>query len=240
MTLIARASDFDNVNGPNFAQSPDVTFRTVSKEELLSELAQREQKFRMAFERLVDAQEQIRGRLLTVLGHAGGEMSPASLAAALAPLERRQRNLASSVNVLRQQFEQILSELAVNQLDTFDTRERLEGDIIEPLMDLAKRDMVAAADSIRQWSREASSEKAELLDPQQARLLSKMRAVLARMIQWEGYHEIVGLLRDIVRLQGELAEETRKEVVEGADDLFDDSDDHKNDRDDKEDDSDDE
>ena len=222
LTLQVRATDFDSINGPNFAQSPDRTFRVVSKEELLAEFARREHEYRMAFERLVETQEQIRGKLLTVLGHAERDLSAASLAAALAPLERRQRNLASSVNVLRQQFAQILSELAINQLDDFDTRERLEGGIIDPLQNLAKRDMIAAADSIRQWSRESSSAKAELVDPLQARLLSQLRAVLARMIQWEGYHEVVNLLRDIVRLQGELTEETKSEVVEQAGDLFDD------------------
>jgi hypothetical protein len=222
LTLQVRATDFDNINGPNFAQSPDRTFRVVSSEELLAELARREQQYRMAFERLVETQEQIRGKLLSILSHADRDLDEASLATALAPLERRQRNLASSVNVLRQQFAQILSELAISQLDDFDTRERLEEGIIDPLMKLAKRDMIAAADAIRQWSRESSTAKAELVDPLQAKLLSQLRAVLARMIQWEGYHEVVSLLRDIVRLQGELTEETKSEVVEQTGDLFDD------------------
>ena len=218
----ARASDFDDVSGPNVAQSPAITLRVVTRDELLAELARREQESRMDFERLVDAQEQLRGALLSLLDEfQRGVTAPDSLAAALAALERRQRSLTGSVHVISQQFERILGELRVNQLDTTDERERLSGGIIEPLTKLTKRDMPRAADTLRQWSRDAGAETAALIDPQQAQIVQEMRAVLATMLQWEGYHEVVTLLRDIVRLQSELNTETRQAAEQEADDVFD-------------------
>lgn len=222
LTLLARASDFDSVSGPNDAQSPETTLRVVTKEELLAELARREQEYRMDFERLVDSQEQVRGDLLTVLGRFRERETYEALPADLTPIERRQRNVAGSVNVIRQQFEQILAELRVNQLDTSDERERLGERIVKPLTQLAKRDLVVAADSIRRWSREASGDSAKQIDPLQVALLSQMRVVLDSMIEWEGYQEVVGLLRDIIRLQQELRTETRKKLEDRAGDLFDD------------------
>ena len=222
LTLQTRAEDFDNVSGPNEAQSRSILLRVVTREELLAELARREQEYRAEFERLIDSQEQLRSRLLTVLGRFQEASDDETLAVDLAPLERRQRNISGSVNVVRQQFEQILAELRVNHLDTMDEQRRLGEWIVNPLSRLAKRDLVAAADTIRQWSREGSAEKASLVDHQQVELLSKMRQVLANMIQWEGYQEVVSLFRDIIRLQQELKAETEATVERQGSDVFDD------------------
>ena len=222
LAITAEARDFDTVSGPNVAQAPEVTLRCVTRDELLAELARREQEFRADFERLVDAQEQLRGQLLTALGRSHNEERSAELLGMLAPLERRQRNIAGSINVVRQQFEQILAEMRVNQLATRAVEERLGDGIIDPLTKLAKRESVIAADTIRRWARDTNPETASLIDPQQAILLSQMRNVLANMLQWEGYQEVVSMLREIIRLQNELEEETRRTIEEQAGDIFDD------------------
>ncbi len=223
VTLLARATDFDDVSGPNVSQSAELSFRVVTRDELLAELARREQEYRISFERLVESQEQLRGRALSVRSTQRGQTeATADLAAALAPLERRQRNIASSVNVVRQQFDQILLTLRVNGLDTADEADRLVGGIIDPLNELAKRELVVAADTIRQWSREGGEAKAGELDRRHEAAIVTMREILARMIQWEGYHEVVNMLRDIIRLQRELGDEAQQALIDEADDVFDD------------------
>ena len=222
LTLSVRASDLNNVTGPSTAQSPELTLRLVTREELLAELARREQEYRMDFERLTDTQEQIRGGLLTAVSRLGQREDPAVLAIQLAALERRQRNVAGSVNVIRQRFEQILAELRVNQLDTRDERQRLGQGIIAPITQLAKRDLITAADMIRQWARETSPKRGSQVDPHQVAILSQMRAILANMLQWEGYQEVVSMLRDIIRLQRELHGETKEAIEDQAGDVFDD------------------
>lgn len=221
LSLVARASDFDDVSGPNTTESPEISLRVVTTDELLAELSRREQESRMDFERLVDAQEQLRSALLSAFDRFNTPGAPAEeLTAALVPLERRQRNIAGSVNALRQQFEQILAGLRVNQLNSREVEERLGTGIVEPLTVLAKRELVLAADLIRQWSRDAAPESASRIDPQQAEVLLQMRDVLSRMIQWEGYQEAVNMLRDILRLESELNEETKRKIEEEAGDVF--------------------
>ena len=80
----------------------------------------------------------------------------------------------------------------------------------------------AAADSIQQWSREASPEQASLVDPQQVAILSQMRAVRANMLQWEGYQEVVTMLRAIIHLQKELQSEAKRALQDQASEVFDD------------------
>lgn len=248
ITLLARAADFDDVSGPNVAQSPERMIRIVSRGELRAEFARREQEYRMDFERLVDRQERLRGRLLTLLdrlaqatgptgtddagepgrghtattGHALPPGDAAKLRGAMAPLERRQRTIASSVNVVRQQFAQLLTELHINRLDTPDVRARIRDRVVTPLTRLARRDLPAAGDALRRLARRPSPEQARRIDPHQADILTRMRAVLANMLQWEGYQEAVSMLQDIIALQKELKEETARRVQADAADVFDD------------------
>ncbi|MDO8630728.1 MAG: hypothetical protein Q7R41_09560, partial [Phycisphaerales bacterium] len=221
LTLNASAADFDDVTGPNVGASPELSVRVVTRDELLSELSRREHEYRMDFERLIDAQEQLRGRLLTVMGSEGGQPGSADFVSAVSNLERRQRGIAGSVNVIRQQFEQVIVELRINQLATPTVEERLGGGIVEPLTDLARRDFVTAADTLREWSREASKETALRVDGQQVALLKQMRAILANMIQWQGYQEAVSMLRDVLRLQEDLKRETNEKLKEEGKGVFD-------------------
>jgi len=221
LAFTGRASDFDDISGPNVAETPETALRVVTRDELLAELARREQEYRLDFERLVEAQEKLRGELLTALSRSE-QLDAGALAAMLAPLERRQRSIAGSVNVIRQQFEQILTELRVNQLVTNAAELRLGGAIVEPLTRLARRDLVIAGDTIRRWSRDVSAETASGVDPQQVAIVQQMREVLANMIQWEGYQEAVNMLRDILRMQSELEAETQRAIENQAGDIFDD------------------
>jgi len=220
--LFARATDFDTVSGPNSAESPPISARVVTRDELLAELARREQEFRMDFERLIDAQEQLRSRLLTLIGLSESEGGSESFSVTISTLERRQRSITGSVNVVRQQVEQVLTEHRINQLASQTVEERLGQGIAMPLGRLTTRDFPQAADTIRRWSRDPEGEVGATVDAQQVALLSQMRAILANMLQWEGYQEAVNMLRDILRLQNELRTETKDAAQQQGSGVFDD------------------
>ncbi len=220
LTLFARASDFDDVSGPNEAKSPAVSLRIVSNDELLAELARREQEYRQEFERVIEQQEELRRNLLSVIGRLGGEESPGTGRSRVAPLERRQRQIAGQVNLLRQQFEQILAEFEVNGLDSAAVLERLGSGIVEPMNRLVKRDLVSAADSLRAIDRDRSEEAAGRADGDQIAVLNEMRRILGNMLKWEGFQEAVAMLREVVRLQKDLHRETQDEIERRAAELL--------------------
>ena len=219
VSLRGSAADFDDVSGPKTTESSEITVRVVTPDELLAELARREHEFRMDFERLIDAQEQLRGKLLSLMDSS--ETASAEFVTAVSSLERRQRGIAGSVNVIRQQFEQVLTEMRINQLATETIEKRLGGNIVDGLAELGRRELSQAGDSIRAWSRDASRETSSQIDAQQVVLLTKLRGILAHMIQWQGYQEAVTMLRDILRLQEELKNETNKRVKEEGKGIFD-------------------
>ncbi|MGB0716441.1 MAG: hypothetical protein ACPGXK_11210 [Phycisphaerae bacterium] len=227
ITMTANAADADDVSGPNEAQSVEHILRVVTRDEFLADIARREQEYRQAFERLLESQEQLRGELLSVRSELEASAdSPETQsmrdvwASRLSSLERRQRNLTASVTIVRQQFEQIMKELEINGLDTRDERERLETNIIDILAELTRRDMVVAADALRTWSRQTDADSGRQTDELQETIIKKMRSVLANMIQWEGYYEVVTMLRDIIRLQKELGDEAGESLLEEAEGVF--------------------
>ena len=221
VTLLVRASDLNDVTGPGLAQSPDLTLRVVTAEELLAELARREQGYRVDFERFVESQDDLRGQTLSAAARLQTDRAD-DAEAMLAPLERRQRDLTSAVRSIRQQFEQILTELRINELDTTDEVMRLEDRIIAPLGNIARAELTEAADTIRKWARSASVDDAAAVDALQARAAAEMRGVLANMLQWEGYYEVVTMLREIIRLQKELRRESEQVLLDQAGGVFDD------------------
>lgn len=220
LTLFAQAADFNDVDGPGESQSAAATMRVVSRDEFLVEMARREQEYRREFERVVEQQEELRGQLLTLIRQLDDPSILSTAAQRTVAFERRQRQIAGQVNLLRQQFEQIFSELTINGLDSVAFRERLGEGVVTPLSRLAKRELVEAADLLRQMGRNPTPDAAALTDAKQEAILAEMRRILANMLKWEGYQEAVTMLREILRLQDELNAETREELDRRASEVF--------------------
>ncbi|MCH7813135.1 MAG: hypothetical protein IID40_03850, partial [Planctomycetes bacterium] len=222
ISLFGRAMDRNDVSGPGEGRSTAVTLRVVTRDEMAAELARREQEYRRDFEGAVEAQEDLRRRLLTAIGQLPAASGIAAERAGV--MERRQRQIAMQVNGIRQQFEDIWAQMRVNRLDNEAARQRLGEGIIGPLARLAKRDLAGAADAFRRLGRAEGSEAAALaaeIDGQQVRVLGAMRAALAQMVQWEGFQETVTMLREILRLQAELKAETEAAIERQGDEVFD-------------------
>ncbi len=220
LTLSARAEDYDDISGPNQTQTAPATLRVVSRDEFLAELARREQEYRQEFERVIVQQEELRNRLLTLIRTMADSTTRDDLSNRVANLERRQRQIAAQVNILRQQFDDILLELRINGLDSIEVQQRLADGVALPLDRIVRRDLVTAVDDLRSFGRSGTAETAAEADARQAELLTRMREILSNMLKWEGYQEAVTMLREILRLQDELRAETEAELERRAADLL--------------------
>ncbi len=208
LSLRAEATDFDDVSGPNLGQSQTTALRVVSREELLAELNRREQEYRQDFERLIRQQEELFSDFLT-LSAPPAAASP-DRGRRFAQLARLQRDYAGRVNSLRLQFEQVLAELRVNQLSSPTAEARLGNGIVEPLNVLSRTRMPGAADELDLLGRERPD-----IQPARAAqeaILADMQRILANMLKWEGFQEAVALLREVLKMQGNLSRETEKRL----------------------------
>ncbi len=212
LTLHAAATDFDDISGPNVGESPPIVLRVVGREELLAELNRREQEYRLEFERLIRQQEELYANLLSLQDKNQQAGAPAERARRFSQLARLQRDYGGRLNSQRLQFEQILSELRVNQLSSPTVEARLGGGVVEPLTVLSRTRITAAADAIDRLAREDTDESNMAARDLQASVLAEMQKILANMLKWEGFQEAVTLLREVLKMQGNLSEETQQRM----------------------------
>jgi len=219
-SLSVRASDYDDVGGPNVGQSTVVSLRVVTREELMNDLARREQQYRQEFERCVRAQEDLYGAILSTLQAVGNGQAGEGHRRSFAQHERLQRQQATRIESIRRGFEQILAEMETNQALAAAEQERLGRHVITPMGVIVREQMPAAMSMLEHLSRQDDSDLRRQLAPQQQQLLAAMRAILAGMLKYEGFQEAVGLLRDVLKLQSEVNQETQRQMANEIENLF--------------------
>lgn len=221
LTIYAESADLDDVNGPNVGRSVMTALRMVTREDLLNALTRREQEARQVLEQVAADQEQVRAELLAVLDAIRRGASPGQAEKLrLAKLERLERQLGPRTATVAQQIEGLLAEMRVNQVSNPSIRKRLGAGVAGPLAELARQYLPAAADALDAAGQELAGETLQRADDQLRAILQSMRSVLANMLKWESYNEAVNLLRDIIKLQGQVNRETEAALERQLEDIF--------------------
>ncbi|MCK6457939.1 MAG: hypothetical protein L6Q92_15595 [Phycisphaerae bacterium] len=231
LTLFGRAFDFSPAEPStrphaaeerlaNEGRSTIFTLRAATREELLAELARRESEWRQEFEHAIASQERIRDD--SRAAGEGNEARPAGWTErrSYRALERQQRQLAARVKTIRTQFQGILAEMEINQLSGTGVQTRLVRGIIEPMGRLASTDMPDAADLLRQLDQSPDAAVLKRLEQAHDEIVRNMQRILARMLKWEGFNEAVGLLQELLKMQQQIHEETRRQLERQLDELL--------------------
>mgnify|MGYP001204875150 CR=1 FL=1 len=230
ITIQARATDYqppmaesspaDTSSSPatsapaNTGESALYVFRIVTAEEMAAELSRRENEWRREFEQIIKAQEMLNARVAELVSSSEANRASATTAMRLAQEERSQRQQVGRLRTVSRQFEQILAEMEVNQLMTAAARRRLDGGVIVPMRRLINTDVPAIAEQIEQLRQNYEPDSAAKVVSAQTELVRSMYAILANMLKWEGYDEAVSILRDIIRLQGDMNQDTQRRLQE--------------------------
>ncbi|RIK68341.1 MAG: hypothetical protein DCC65_03900 [Planctomycetota bacterium] len=206
----------------NLGESGLYTYRIVTPEELAAELSRRESEWRREFEQIIKAQEQLNLRVTELFASSDVETASTTTAARLGQESRSQRQQAGRMRTVSRQFEQILAEMEVNQLANAGVRRRLDAGVIAPMRRLVSEDVPAVAELLEQLRAQFDRPRAEQVIEAQTQLTRSMYAILANMLKWEGYDEAVSLLRDIIRLQGDLNQDTQRRLQKEIEKLLED------------------
>lgn len=216
----AAASGLSPAPAVNVGESAAYTLRIVTPEELQAELGRRENEWRREFEQIIKAQEQLNRRVLDLRSADPVESLSAEQSARYGQEARAQRQQISRLKTVLRQFEQIYAEIKVNQLATSQVRRRLEGGVISPMRGLSVDELPRAAESLESLRTTFTTSNAEAVEELQVRIVRAMYAILADMMKWEGYNEAVALLRDIVRLQSDVNQDTQARLDRELERLF--------------------
>lgn len=216
IAIQAEAQDFNHINGPGIGVSAAYTFKVVTPDELLAELARREQEYAQEFQRLIAIEERIRGDVLSV----ARKLEIGQAVAGWSGLQRRQRQVARQVSHVREQFERIYNEMELNQVGSKVARLRLVDDVIQPLEHLAGRLMTQLGTSMDAKPAALNTDVLSELDGQYAAVIEAMHGILDQMSRWEGFHEAVNLLQSVIRMQKDLKDETTRTMDRQFEELF--------------------
>lgn len=238
LTFRIEATDTDTVTGPKVGVSGTFSLRVVTEEELRADLLRREQEQRMEFERLLRDQLKLLENTKAGLASIKDKDTTALSAAEqreLAASEKRQRLVGSRCVAIAERFGSILDEVSNNKLEEGEAkiRVRLESRIIEPLGLLARRGVLQAADLLDVARRAAARPADEAVEGtpgrtalaeaarQQEQIVQIMRIILKNMVKWEGYQEAVTLLREVMKAQRQVSEQTIREYKRRIEKIFD-------------------
>ncbi|MBK8269024.1 MAG: hypothetical protein IPK83_12245 [Planctomycetes bacterium] len=172
------------------------------------------------FEQIIKAQEQLNRRVIELRDLSPTEAMSGERMVRYGQESRTQRQQISRIRTVQRQFRQILDEMEVNDLATPSIRRRLQNGVITPLKALMNQEIPLAADLLDALRNQMDDETADALEETHKSIIRSMNAILADMLKWEGYNEAVALVREIVRLQQEVNEDTKKSLDREIEMLF--------------------
>jgi len=199
--------------GPNTGRCNPIILRAVTPADFLNELAAREMELRREFERLISTQRGLADALnrLAPTLPVDGAPTPA-ISQRLAALARLQDSNAQSCMSISRRFERMLGEMRVNKVSRIGDERRIGQRVIEPLRKLAAEDMPESSGAVTSLRTEVNRDVVAATPRWQSEILRKMSAILANMLEWEGYREAVALLRELRGEQATLHDDTIKRI----------------------------
>ncbi len=201
LALWAEAADNDPA-GPNVRSITPIVLEVLSRQDFLAAMAQREQELRQEFERLLSAQRGLQDLLARLVPELAASPTPtASQSQQLAGLVRRQAGHATRVLEISRRYAEILAEMQQNRASRAADERRIGDGVVTPLEVLGQTQFPEASAALEGLRVEVTPEGVGRVARLEAGLITAMEAVLANMLEWEGYREAVALLTELIELQ---------------------------------------
>jgi hypothetical protein len=240
VAIIGRATDrFDLAAQPNEGVSERYVLEVVTPDQLLVSLEARELALRRRFEVIIEETTAMRDSLLRIKPGEKPSEATVDPVEAVEPGEKKlspeeQARRESELRVLRvqralqqsrkssqeisgvaQAFDAIREELTNNRVDTEDRKARLKEQIADPLHGVVTDDFPKLDDlllALEPLANDATKgpPAVEAALTQSNELLAKLDQVLQKMLRLESFNEVVDILRDLIKEEHALADDTKK------------------------------
>jgi hypothetical protein len=231
LRFTVKATDNDDISGPNVGASPELAVRVVTEEELRTDLLRREKEQRQEFERLTKNQDDLLTDCRALLAgiKETADLTPQQKDQ-LMQYQKRQKLVGQNTAAIAERFALIVIEVQNNRLEEDGGRlqMRLENDIILPMQEVSGPLIDGVSQQLDRTRRQAAApvdRDAALTEAiaQQEAILARMNEILTHMVKSEGFQEAVNLLYEIQKMQTDVHIQTDKErqerikkILEGA------------------------
>ncbi|MGW8257722.1 MAG: hypothetical protein ACWGMZ_09580, partial [Thermoguttaceae bacterium] len=208
--------------GANVGEGERWLFDIVSPEELLASLRSREVVLRQRFEVIIKETSETRDILGRLDFSAKDSPDNASLQLLRVQMAiTNSRKNAQEVLGLAESFREICKQLQNNRIANEELKRRLQWDLADPLERIGEKmlpELERRLEALLAVLNDAkrSAVAGEFARAQADAVLAAMQRVLQRMIELQDYNEIVDILRDIIKKQEAVREDTeqrRKRII---------------------------
>lgn len=208
---------------PQAASSNTLAWRIVTAAQLRKDLLRRQQEQRFAFDRMIRDQQSIIEETQVLIATLNTpEQWSLSATRQLQRLIRQQRMMTNRVRASAQAHRAIVDEVIYNRLETEQgpIRQRVPRLIIEPLYELAEPDglidrsarMLDRAQMLDPQAYDQLQQQLRLAEQAEVRLLNDLRVIRTAMVKMQGYQEAVNLMREVLRMQEQVHQQSVEEM----------------------------
>lgn len=226
--LFVEANDFFIRDSEVATRSVVTRFSVVSIEEFEKYIFEKEQEFRIEIERLKKEEESLQVATASILEKVKTKLAWENAEIKeLMNIEKKQKLMELRNLRVINKFEQLLVDLKVNKIEdeNQNNKKRIDEKIKSPLLDLNDRLIPLALEkSLEVKMHEKLTNKMASISQLiqlQGEIIRQYSEILKSMRKWEGYYETVGLLKDIIKEQKALKEQTENKTKENIKGVFD-------------------
>jgi hypothetical protein len=220
VTVRWRAQDNFGPDAPQAGHSEVALFRVVTAEELAADLQRRQLEQRKLLEAVLKQENDARSRLVETLSPTASDPRAVDARRLLVQLAKLQRDLGTRVAGIAAAYDQILEESENNRISDATTVRGLRAAVVEPLSVVAADRFPHAAVATEAFAAAGYEDLRQVAVTVYDSIIGAIQAILARMGEEERLARVIAMLRDIIKLEDEAAEEARKRREAAGADIF--------------------
>lgn len=205
---------------PQVGLSEPVVFRIVTKDKLLEELARRQAEQRRELQLILADLGAAKADLEAIPAPAAADPKAAANADRLQALARGQRTLGARVKAVGDAYSGILEEMRNNRLFEETVLRRLETGIVAPLRRVAQEEFPLGADQIAAFATGGQEEGRGVALATLEAAARVLRQVLRQMEQLESMAAVLESLREVLRLEENVADDLERLRRQVGTDIF--------------------
>lgn len=220
LSLRFDAKDNFGLGDAHVAQGEPVVFRVVTAEELAADLQRRQLEQRKLLETVLSQQETARTQLDETISPAADDPRAAQARQKLLQLAKTERDLGARCGGIGQTYAQILDEALNNRIALAADLRGLREQVVQPLASLSTVDFPQAAAATEAYSGAGNDDLKQVALATYDKLISQIRSILAHMQEEERLAAVIAMLREVIKLQGQAADEASKRRGEAGSEVF--------------------
>jgi len=205
---------------PHTTQGEPVVFRVVTAEELAADLQRRQLEQRKLLETVLSQQETARSQLAETIAPTADEPRAAQARQKLTQLAKTERDLGARCASIGQTYAQVLDEALNNRIAQAGDLRGLRDHVVEPLAALATAEFPQAASATEAHSATGHDDLKQVALATYDKIIGQIRSILAHMQEEERLAAVVAMLRDVIKLEAQVFDETTKRRGEVGSEVF--------------------